>query len=118
MKPRDGQRRALRVYGIAAALAAGALLALGSAHAQRGPPGCAWDKYLYAQDATQQGKIDTNLLNQMSELASAQGYSITTKVWQLCNGWLMEAKRANGSTAIDYVEPKTKTIVDVDFTKS
>ena len=114
MKPRDGRKKVLAVCGAAA----GALLALGSAHAQQGPPGCAWDKYLYAQDATQQGKIDTNLLNQMSELASAQGYSITNKVWQLCNGWLMEAKRANGSTAILYVEPKTKTIVDVDFTKS
>ena len=30
----------------------------------------------------------------------------------------MEAKRANGSTAILCVEPKTKTLVDVDFTKS
>ena len=30
--------------------------------AQQGPAGCAWNKYLYAQDATQQGKIDTNLL--------------------------------------------------------
>ena len=63
-------------------------------------------------------KIDTNLLNQMSALASAQGYSLTNKVWQLCNGWLMEGKRANGSPAILYVEPKTQTIVDVDFTKS
>jgi hypothetical protein len=31
----------------------------------------------------QQGKIDTNLLNQMSAIASAQGYSLTNKVWQL-----------------------------------
>jgi hypothetical protein len=54
----------------------------------------------------------------MSAMASAQGYSLTNKVWQLCNGWLMEGKRANGSPAILYVEPKTQTIVDVDFTKS
>jgi hypothetical protein len=96
----------------------GMLLAVNSVLAQQAPQSCAWNKYLYAQDATQQGKIDTNLLNQMSAMASAQGYSLTNKVWQLCNGWLMEGKRANGSTAILYVEPKTQTIVDVDFTKS
>ena len=83
--------------------------------AQQGPPGCAWKKYLYAQDAVKQGKIDVNLLNQMSELASAQGYSLTNKVWQVCNGWLMEAKRANGSPAILFVDPKTQTLVDVNF---
>ena len=53
------------------------LLSLGPAVAQQGPPGCAWKKYLYAQDATQQGKVDINLLNQMSTMASAQGYSLT-----------------------------------------
>ena len=73
---------------------------------------------MYAQDATQQGKIDVNLLNQMSAMAAAQGYSLTSKVWQLCNGWLMEAKRANGSPAILFVDPKTQTLVDVDFSKS
>ena len=85
--------------------------------AQQGPAGCAWNKYLYAQDATQQGKVDTNLLNQMSELVSAQGFSLTGKVWQVCNGWLMDAKRADGSVALLYVEPKTRTIVDVNFNK-
>jgi hypothetical protein len=85
--------------------------------AQQDPAGCAWDKYLYAQDATQQGKIDTNMLNQMSELVSAQGFSLTNKVWQVCNGWLMDAKRADGSVALLYVEPKTRTIVDVNFEK-
>ena len=85
--------------------------------AQQGPAGCAWDKYLYAQDATQQGKIDTNMLNQMSELVSAQGFSLTNKVWQVCNGWLMDAKRADGSVALLYVEPKTRTLVDVNFNK-
>jgi len=85
--------------------------------AQQGPAGCAWNKYLYAQDATQQGKVDTNLLNQMSELVSAQGFSLTGKVWQVCNGWLMDAKRADGSVALLYVEPKTRTIVDVNFEK-
>jgi hypothetical protein len=30
----------------------------------------------------------------------------------------MEAKHANGSSAILDVEPRTQTIVDVDFTKS
>jgi hypothetical protein len=34
--------------------------------------------------------------NEISALASAQGYSVTNKLWQLFNGWLMEAKRANG----------------------
>jgi hypothetical protein len=96
---------------------AGLLLLVSPAFAQQASSSCAWNKYLYAQDATQQGKIDTNLLNQMSALASGQGYSLTNKVWQLCNGWLMEGKRANGSPAILYVEPKTQTIVDVDFTK-
>jgi hypothetical protein len=43
------------------------------------------------------------------------GSSLTNKVLQLCNGWLMETKRADGSPGIVYVEPKTKTIVDVDF---
>src|SRR3954471_4479214 len=85
--------------------------------AQQGPAGCAWNKYLYAQDATQQGKADTNLLNQMSDLASAQGFSLTSKVWQVCNGWIMDAKRPDGSVALLYVEPKTRTIVDVDFNK-
>jgi hypothetical protein len=92
-----------------------ALLFAAQASAQQAPPGCAWKKYLYAQDAVQQGKIDTNLLNQMSALVSAQGYSLTNKVWQVCNGWLMEAKRANGSPAILFVDPKTQTLVDVDF---
>jgi hypothetical protein len=48
----------------------------------------------------------------MSAMASAQGYSLTNKVWQLCNGWLIEAKRVNGSPAILYVEPRMQTIVD------
>lgn len=99
-------------------LAGAGLLLLGSsALAQQASSSCAWNKYLYAQDATQQGKIDTGLLNQMSALASGQGYSLTNNVWQVCNGWLMDAKRANGSLALLYVEPKTQTIVDIDFTK-
>src|SRR5215831_6626385 len=106
------------VSRIAVVVGTTTLLSAGPTLAQQGPQSCAWNKYLYAQDATQQGKIDTNLLNQMSAMASAQGYSLTNKVWQLCNGWLMEGKRANGSPAILYVEPKTQTIVDVDFTKS
>ena len=85
--------------------------------AQQGPAGCAWDKYLYAQDAVQQGKIDTNLLNQMSSLVSAQGFSLTNKVWQVCNGWLMDAKRKDGSVALLYVDPKTQTLIDVNFNK-
>ena len=100
-----------------ALLAAIASLAASPVLAQQGPAGCAWDKYLYAQDATQQGKIDTNLLNQMSELVSAQGFSLTNKVWQVCNGWLMDAKRRDGSVALLYVDPKTQTIVDVNFNK-
>jgi hypothetical protein len=94
-----------------------AILPIGPAPAQQGPAGCAWNKYLYAQDATKQGNIDTNLLNQMSGMAATQGYSLTDKVWQLCSGWLMTGKRKDGSTAILYVEPKSQTIVDVDFTK-
>lgn len=103
---------------IAVAIGIVATLSLGPALAQQGPPGCAWNKYLYAQDATQQGKIDINLLNQISAMASAQGYSLTNKVWQVCNGWIMEAKRANGSPAILFVDPKTQTLVDIDFSKS
>jgi hypothetical protein len=61
------------------------------------------------------GKIDTNLLNQMSALVSAQGYSLTNKVLLTCNGWLMEAKRPDGSPAVVFVDPKTQTIVDADF---
>ena len=91
------------------------LLLVGPALAQQGPPGCNWKKYLYAQDAVQQGKIDTSLLNQMSALASAQGYSLTNKVLQTRNGWLMEGKRADGSPAVLFVDPKTQTIVDADF---
>jgi hypothetical protein len=100
-----------------ALLAAIALLPVSPVLAQQGPAGCAWDKYLYAQDATQQGKIDTNLLNQMSDLVSAQGFSLTNKVWQVCNGWIMDAKRKDGSVALLYVEPKTRTLVDVNFNK-
>jgi hypothetical protein len=100
----------------AAIVATTALMFAAPASAQQtAPPGCAWNKYLYAQDAVKQGKIDTNLLNQMSALVSAQGYSLTNKVLQLCNGWLMEAKRSDGSVGLVYVEPKTKTIVDADF---
>jgi hypothetical protein len=101
--------------GVPAAFGIAILLSSGAVFAQPGPPGCAWQKYLYAQDATRQGKIDTNLLNQMSAMVAAQGYFLTNKVWQLCNGWLMDAKRPNGSLGIVYVEPKTRTIVDVDF---
>jgi hypothetical protein len=32
------------------------LLLLGPALAQQGPPGCNWKKYLYAQEAVQQGQ--------------------------------------------------------------
>src|SRR6476661_7819248 len=98
-------------------LAALLMLSASPVLAQQGPAGCAWDKYLYAQDAAKQGKIDTNMLNQMSELVSAQGFSLTNKVWQVCNGWLMDAKRADGSVALLYVEPKTRTLVDVNFNK-
>jgi len=91
------------------------LLSSGAALAQQGSSACNWKKYLYAQDAVQQGKIDTNPLNQMSALVSAQGYSLTNKVLQTCNGWLMEAKRADGSPAVVFVDPKTQTIVDADF---
>ena len=91
------------------------MFAASGALAQQGPPGCNWKKYLYAQDAVQQGKIDTNLLNQMSAMASAQGYSLTNKVLQTCNGWLMEARRADGSPTILLGDPKTQTIVDADF---
>ena len=106
--------RRSRDIALAAALA---LLSASPVLAQQGPPGCAWDKYLYAQDAVQQGKIDTNLLNQMSNLVSAQGFSLTNKVWQVCNGWLMDAKRKDGSVALLYVDPKTQTLVDVNFNK-
>ena len=40
---------------------------------------------------------------------------MTNKVLQTCNGWLMEAKRADGSPAVVFVDPKTQTIVDADF---
>ena len=105
-----------RLFGSAVFAGAATLVSSGISSAQTAPPGCAWNKYLYAQDAVQQGKIDVNLLNTMSALVAKQGYSMTNKVWQLCNGWLMEAKRGNGSTALIYVEPKTQTIVDVNFT--
>ena len=98
-------------------LAALVLLSASPVLAQQGPAGCAWDKYLYAQNAIQQSKIDTNLVNQMSSLVSAQGFSLTNKVWQVCNGWLMDAKRKDGSVALLYVDPKTQTLVDVNFNK-
>ena len=103
------------LFRYAAIAAATVLLFAVPAFAQQGPPGCNWKKYLYAQDAVQQGKLDTNMLNQMSALVSAQGYSLTNKVLQTCNGWLMEAKRADGSPAVVFVDPKAQTIVDADF---
>ena len=54
-------------------------------------------------------------LDQLLALVSAQGYSLTNKVLQTCNGWLMEAKRGDGSPAVVLVDPKTQTIVDADF---
>jgi hypothetical protein len=99
----------------AAILGTAVLLFAAPASAQQAPLGCNWKKYLYAQDAVQQGKLDTNMLNQMSALVSAQGYSLTNKVLQTCNGWLMEAKRADGSPPAVFVDPKTQTIVDADF---
>jgi hypothetical protein len=62
-----------RLCGSAAIVATTALLLAATASAQQAPPGCNWKKYLYAQDAVQQGKLDTNMLNQMSALVSAQG---------------------------------------------
>jgi len=35
----------------------------------------------------------------------------------VCNGWLMDAKRKDGSVALLYVDPKTQTLVDVNFNK-
>jgi hypothetical protein len=105
----------LRLYDTTAVVGAAMLLSGAPAFAQLGPQGCNWEKYLYAQDAVQQGKIDTSLLNQMSTLVSARGYSLTNKVLQTCNGWLMEAKRPDGSPAVVFVDPKTQTIVDADF---
>ena len=55
------------------------------------------------------------MLNNMSALVSAQGYSLTNKVQQLCSGWLMTIKRPNGAPGIVYVESQSRTIVDVDF---
>ena len=104
-----------RFYGTAVLFGATILLSIDAPLAQQVPPGCNWKKYLYAQDAVQQGKIDTSLLNQMSTLVAAQGYSLTNRVLQTCNGWLMEAKRADGSPAVVFVDPKTQTIVDADF---
>ena len=105
----------LRLYGTTAVVGASMLLSGVPAFAQQGPQGGNWKKYLYAQNAVQQGKIDTSLLNQMSTLVSAQGYSLTNKVLQTCNGWLMEAKRPDGSPGVGFVDPKTQTIVDADF---
>jgi hypothetical protein len=45
----------------------------------------------------------------MSAMASAQGYSLTNKVWQVCTGWLMEAKRQR------LAGHSTQTLVDIDF---
>jgi cytochrome bd-type quinol oxidase subunit 1 len=99
-----------RFYGTAVLFGATILLSIDAPLAQQVPPGCNWKKYLYAQDAVQQGKIDTSLLNQMSTLVAAQGYSLTNKVLQTCNGWLMEAKRPDGSPAVVFVDPKTQTL--------
>ena len=107
----------LSLFGSALFVSAASITWTGISPAQAAVPSCAWNKYLYAQDAVQQGKIDVNLLNTMSALVAKQGYTMTNKVWQLCNGWLMEAKRGNGSTGLIYVEPKTETIVDIDFTR-
>jgi hypothetical protein len=104
----------LRLCSTAVVVGATMALSSGAALAQQ-VPGCNWKKYLYAQDAVQQGKLDTNMLNQMSVLVSAQGYSLTNKVLQTCNGWLMEAKRPDGSPSIVFVDPKAQTMVDADF---
>jgi hypothetical protein len=112
----EGAMKKFSLFASALFATGATLLSADISSAQTAAPSCAWNKYLYAQDAVKQGKIDVNLLNQMSALVAKQGYSMTNKVWQLCNGWLMEAKRGNGSTGLIYVEPKTQTIVDIDFT--
>ena len=55
-----------RFFSAIAAFGAGMLLSGVAVLAQQGPPDCNWKKYLYAQDAVQQGKLDINMLNQMS----------------------------------------------------
>jgi hypothetical protein len=67
------------------------------------------------QAAMKEGRIDANLLGQMSPLACAQGYSMTSKVRQLCNRWLIEVKGSNDTPAVPFVDPKTHTLIDVDF---
>src|SRR5215472_16483415 len=52
-----------RLCSIAAVAGVSMLLSGVAAVAQQGPPGCNWKKYLYAQDAVQQGKLATNMLN-------------------------------------------------------
>jgi hypothetical protein len=105
----------LRLLGYGAVLGTVMLLSADPLMVQQGTPGCNWKKYLYVQDAVQQGKIDAHMLNQMSALVSSQGYPLTNKVLQTCNGWLMEAKRPDGSPAVVFVDPKAQTIVDADF---
>jgi hypothetical protein len=79
MKPRREPLNSLRLYSVATVAATGImLLSFESALAQQGPPGCNWKKYLYAHDAVQQGKIDTNILNQ----TSAPGFSPGLLVYQ------------------------------------
>jgi hypothetical protein len=51
----------LRLYGATAVVGAAMLLSGVPAFAQQGPQGCNWKKYLYAQNAVQQGKIDSSL---------------------------------------------------------
>ena len=47
------------LYSTAAVAGVSMLLSGGAALAQQGPSDCNWKKYLYAQDAVQQGKLDT-----------------------------------------------------------
>jgi len=47
------------LYRTAAVAGVSMMLSGGAALAQQGPPDCNWKKYLYAQDAVQQGKLDT-----------------------------------------------------------
>src|SRR5262245_30594944 len=69
----EGRQPMQRSFLYRCAIAGAIALSLAApASAQQGPPGCNWKKYLYAQDAVQQGKMDTALLNQMSTLMSAQ----------------------------------------------
>lgn len=75
---------------------------------------CAWEHRMTAQEATASGNLTVELLNDMSALVAAEGYTFNDQVQKVCGGYLMGIRRSDGSPGLAFVDPKTRTLVEVE----